>query len=59
MILNPMFTKQNLETPMGNEKDKNTKRHFNTKLVAFHFKKTIARLNFFIIVSTSNTVVFK
>jgi len=33
MILNPMFTKQNLGTPMGNEKKRRIKRHFNTKLV--------------------------
>jgi hypothetical protein len=33
MILNPMFTKKNLGTPMGNEKERNTKKHFNTKLV--------------------------
>jgi hypothetical protein len=33
MILNTMFTKQNLGTPMGNEKERNTKTNFNTKLV--------------------------
>jgi len=33
MTLNSMFRKENLGTPMGNEKERNTKRHFNTKLV--------------------------
>jgi hypothetical protein len=64
MILNPMFTKQNLGTLMGNEKKKKHKKTFQhktclSKLVAFHFKTMIARLNFFTIISMSNIVAFK